>query len=219
MVETMTWERAKYGGKPIEGRFFRSAVDAKGVHDGDTLYGVTIELPDNDFDGEVDTHINVDGKRVPLPEVWRKGSKFATFDPQKGAVYMKNAAVRFAGYDAWEMRFTPEGEAAKQALLTMFRGGWVDSKVKDRFRFVVRGVGTLKSSETLPAHEQEPHLDKYQRIITDIYIVENGKQKRVGEMVLKNPVDDLIQGKHGVGGPYRNRPRPQNVYPRGANVR
>ena len=208
----MAWEREKRGWDKVEGRFFRASVDKSGVHDGDTLYRATIELPDNNADGSVDDFIEVDGKMTPVPDAWKKGSKFARFDPQKGTVYMTNSTIRMAGYNAWEMSFSPEGEHAKQALIKMFQGGWVDEEVKDRFRFVVKGVGNLYDGS------ENPYVGPFQRIVTDIYMVEDGKEKKVGEVVIKNPVDDLIKGKHGVKWTKQNRQKPQNVYERGANT-
>ena len=212
----MTWERERHGWDKISGEFFRAAVSESGVYDGDTLYGVVIELPDNMAPfGEVDDFIEVDGKMVPVPEIWKTGSKGARFNPRTGAIYMEGATIRPAGYDAWELNLDPagpEGKYAKQALIRMFKGGWVDESVKKKFRFVVRGVGKIRGSNTGPVK------GFWGRIVTDIFIVEDGKQKHVGEMILKNPIDELSEGKHGVLTTPTDWRKAHERLPRGANV-
>lgn len=204
----------KKGGKTItEGKFFGASVlhvrpegkwKGTGVYDGDTLYNVTIEIPDSNDDDVIDSRdwIDVDGEKVPVPEAWHtenKNRKGATFSPgESGNVYMQGAGIRLAGYDAWEIK-DAKGPEARDALIKLFQQGWTSDGGK-RFIFRVRGVGKPYKHTNAPRSKQNPYIEdnaNWGRIVTDVFIVVNGKEERVAEVTFKNPAQDLIDTGHG----------------------
>ena len=215
-ASTMTWEQTKSGKTRVKGEFFNATVvnlipegakrrgGKSGIWDGDTLYGVTVEIPDTNLDGRIgkEDYMEVNGKRVPIPETWWKrkvqGRKSTA---ENNNVYMSGIPVRLAGYDAWELTSTTEdkdGREARAALIRMFKQGWVDAKEKDRFIFKVRAVGApFNHGKSSKSWHQNPYVDRYGRIVTDVYIVVGGTQKKVAELEFKNPVPSLIEQGHG----------------------
>ena len=173
--------------------FFQSSVGEKGIYDGDTLYGVEVDIPGNlnklpPFD-EVDPfYYDDEGKKHITAEAWKNKELTVRDD---GGLYLKGTTIRIAGFDAFELK-TKEGRAAREALYQLFKTGWVDPKFKNRFKFLVRAAGNVRN------HSREPYTDKFDRIVTDVYIIQNGKETKFGEVVLYNAADKLKQGGHGV---------------------
>ena len=224
---TMTWSRLADGKNRVTGEFFNATFvnlipegatrrnGKPGVWDGDTIYGITVEVPDNNFDGVLNTDdwVEVDGKRVPLPQAWHTNNpdrRYGEFDPKDGTVHMKDAAIRLAGYQAWELKSTDEskdGREARRALLNMFQNGWRDAEDKNRFIFKVRGVGLPFNHQRAPKDKRNPYVEppvlrngewqRWGRIVTDVYVVVGGTRKKIGELTFKNPVPSLIGGGHG----------------------
>ena len=161
-----------------------------GFYDADTAMGVDVELPDTALTtGRIELE---GGKVVELPEAWKKA----------GA---KNATIRLGGFQAHEVYFpppkqntlNPAGVRAQQALVKMFQQGWTDAKEKNRFIFKVRVVGSLDSvPPRLREKYPSPYLDKYGRIVTDVYIASNPNVK-IAEIVWVNPEDEMIKQGHG----------------------
>ena len=208
------WSYMRGGEQITEGKFFGASVlhmqpqkgqKTSGVWDGDTIYNATIEIPDSNNDGILDSRdwVEVDGVKTQLPKAWHTDNpnrKRATFKPgNDGKVYMEGAGIRLAGYDAWEIS-KAGGKEAKQALIDLFQSGWTDPKQKNRFIFRVRGVGTPTGHTNAPAGKQNPYIEdnaSWGRIVTDVFIRVNGKEQKVAEVVFKNPANDLIDQGHG----------------------
>ena len=202
----MSWKINKDGTKSIKGAFSKGLLQAtvkeSGVYDADTLFGVDIQLPVawdrmKPF-GEVDPD---------APEAFQnrtiknKGTGEITIG-KDGETYLKGTTVRLAGFDTWEIKDNPftgkkyseahkkKGREAAKALVKMFRSGWTDPKQKSKFKFLVRGKGNVRN------HEKGPYWS-LDRLNTDVYIVENGKQIKVGEVVFYSVADKLKKGGHG----------------------
>lgn len=223
VASTLTWETLRGGGRVVrldpEGRSFASILNLRragqsapkgtslsGFYDADTGYGINVELPDWNKDGKPDDMLHLEGgKIVALPEIWKQEQ----YDKGDGAVYSKDTTIRLAGFQAEEIYLTPEDRKqgrmnpaavrAQQALIQIFQQGWVDAKEKNRFIFKVRVVGAPNR------HSQftNPYRDKYDRIITDVYIASGGTDKKIGEIKWVNPTKQLERQGHGR--PWRRR--------------
>ena len=224
---TMTWSRLADGKKRVTGEFFNATFvnlipegatrrnGKSGVWDSDTVYGITVEVPDNNFDGVLNAEdwVEVDGKRVPLPKAWHTENpdrRYGEFDPKDGTVHMKDAAIRLAGFQGWELKSTDEskdGREARRALLNMFQNGWRDAEDKNRFIFKVRGVGLPLGHKNASKDKRNPYIEPpvlrngewqhWGRIVTDVYVVVDGTRKKIGELTFKNPAHDLVKQGHG----------------------
>ena len=174
-----------------------------GVRDGDTLSGVQVELPDWDQDARPDNMLELEGgTRVELPQAWKQQA----YESRQGAVYTKDTDIRLAGFFAEEMTLednktlNPLGVRAQKALIRMFKQGWLDSKEQNRFIFKVRVVGVPLAHEPLAAKDRRyknPYADKYNRLVTDVFIATGNKDVKIAELTWANPAGRLSQEGHG----------------------
>lgn len=216
-ASAMTWETLKDGRRVArldkEGRALATVLDLvpagaintgqPGIRDGDTISSVQVELPDWNRDNMPDDIVELEGgTRVALPDAWKK-QEFTSGD---GAVYTKDTDIRLAGFFAEEMTLensntlNPLGVRAQKELIRMFRQGWTDAKEQNRFIFKVRVVGIPTAHSSLALRDKKfanPYADRYNRIVTDVYVTVGSTQRKIAELTWVNAAKRMAQKGQG----------------------